>query len=227
MSDAAIPDMALRGLKAVLGPARRRLLGAVARAEKDYATHIPVLLGLARVMRVESVLELGCGHYSTLTFLNRVGFPSLVALKSLETDQVWLEKISATVSNDPRVRTELVHGAMRSIIEEIDLEDYDLIFVDDSTSGDERAATIRSLAARKPKRAVVAIHDFEIQAYRDAVSPFQHQLTFKAFNPQTGIVWNEEKDLSKGLRRASAVFKRYAKTLEPDDVSGWSRVLTV
>lgn len=219
--------MALSGLKAVLRPAKRKLFGPAPRAEKDYATHIPALLALARAIKVERVLELGCGEYSTLTFLNPVAFPSLVSLESLETDQAWLDKISAASGNDLRVRTRLVRGAMRSVIEQTDLDDYDLILVDDSTSGEERAATICAITARQPKRAVVAIHDFEIQAYREAAGAFQHQFIFKAFNPQTGVVWNGEESLTKALRHAGSTMKRYAKKLEPDDVNGWSNVLAV
>jgi predicted O-methyltransferase YrrM len=225
MKEVAITGMALRGLKAVLRPARRRLLGVVTRAEKDYATHIPVLLGLARVMKVENVLELGCGDYSTQMFLNSMAFPSLVSLHSLETDQGWLDRICAVVGDDPRVSTKFVSDGMRSMIQEMNLENYDLIFVDDSTSAEDRAATIRAISAKRPNRAVVAIHDFEIHAYREAAAAFQHQFTFKAFNPQTGVVWNGDKKLSRPLRDTSSVIKRFARKFEPDDVSGWQAAL--
>jgi hypothetical protein len=217
----------LRGLKAILRPAKRKLLGPVPRAAKDYATHIPALLALAQAIKVEKVLELGCGQYSTLTFLNAVAFPALLSLESLETDQAWLDKISATVDNDLRVQTRLVRGTMRSVIEQTDLDDYDLILVDDSTSSEERSATISAISARRLEKAVVAIHDFEIEAYRGAASAFQHQFVFKAFNPQTGIVWNGEKNLSKALSRTASTMKRYAANIEPDDINGWRSVLAV
>jgi predicted O-methyltransferase YrrM len=225
MRNVAIPEIALRGLKAVLRPARKRLSGAVARAEKDYATHIPILLGLARVMKIENVLELGCGDYSTRMFLKSMAFPSLVSLHSLETDQAWLDKIRTAVGDDPRVSTQFVSNGMRMMIEQMNLEDYDLIFVDDSTSAEDRAATIQAISANRPQRAVVAIHDFEIQAYREAAAAFQNQFTFKAFNPQTGIVWNGDKDLSNSLRKTSSVIKHYAGKVEPDDVGGWQVAL--
>jgi len=222
-----IPNMALSGLKAVLRPAKRKLFGPVPRAEKDYATHIPVLLSLAQAIKVEKVLELGCGHYSTLTFLNPTAFPFLVLLESWETDQAWQDRISAAVGNDLRVRTRLVRGEIRSLIEQTDLDDYDLILVDDSTSAEERTATIGAISARQPKKAVVAIHDFEIQAYRDAAGAFLNQFIFKALNPQTGVVWNGEARLTKVLRHAGSTVKRYAGKLEPDDVNSWSKVLSV
>jgi len=212
-------------MKAVTRSVTNKLFGPVARAEKDYATHIPVLLSLAQAIKVEKVLELGCGEYSTLTFLNTTAFPSLVTLDSLETDQAWLDKISEVVGDDSRLRSRFVPGAMLTAIEETNLDEYDLIFVDDSTTSEERSATITALSRRQPKRPVIVIHDFEVQAYRHAAKTFQHQFTSRAFNPQIGIVWNGEKDLTKALRRAEAVMKRYAKKLDPDNVREWESAL--
>ena len=56
-----------RKLKSVLRPLPPR-------AENAYATHIPVLVGLGSIRRIERVLEFGCGHYSTKTFLRRSVF---------------------------------------------------------------------------------------------------------------------------------------------------------
>ena len=70
---------------------------------------------------------------------------------------------------------------------------------------------------------MVVIHDFEVQAYRDAADVFQHQFTFKALNPQTGIVWNHERELTKAFRNAASVIKRFVKKIEPDDVRGWMK----
>lgn len=176
-------------------------------------------------MKVERVVELGCGEYSTLTFLNRLAFPSLIALDSWETEQAWLDKIAASAGSDFRLRTGLVIGEMRSAIENIDLEEYDLIFVDDSTSSEERSRTIREIALRRPTQAVVVIHDFEVQAYREAAKLFRHRFIFRAFTPQTGVVWNGGRGLTKALKRAELVIKHHSKTLEPDHVSDWSKVL--
>jgi predicted O-methyltransferase YrrM len=221
----ALPKLALRRLKAVLRPAKRKLLPPVPRAAKDYATHIPILLSLAQAFKVEKVLELGCGKYSTLMFLNSTAFPALVSLESLETDHAWLDKVCAEVGNDSRLHCRLVSGLVSSAVEQTNLDDYDLIFVDDSTSADERAATIRAVAAQQPKRAVVVIHDFEVQAYRAAASAFRHRSIFKTFMPQTGVVWNGSKELTRALQRAGSSIKRYAGKLEPDDIAGWTAVL--
>lgn len=215
----------MRGLKAALRPAKARLFGPVARAENDYATHLPILIGLAGAIEIKSVLELGCGEYSTPTFLNKFVFPSLIALESFETDQIWLDQVSTLVVEDPRFSGRLVHGVMGQAIQRADLESYDLIFVDDSTSGEERASTIVAIATRQPKRALVVIHDFEIQAYRDAAKAFESRFIFKSFNPQTGIVWNGDRALGKTLKRIETAARQNAPKLEPEDVSGWMKAL--
>jgi predicted O-methyltransferase YrrM len=215
----------VRGLKAALRPAKAKLFGPVARAEKDYATHIPILIGLAQAIEIKRVLELGCGEYSTLTFLNKSVFPALLQLDSFETDQAWLDRVSTLVVDDSRFTARMVSGSMRSAVQRADLENYDLIFVDDSTSSEERVATIAAIATRRPNRAVVVIHDFEIQAYRDAAKAFECRFIFKAFNPQTGIVWNGDKPLVRELKRIEAAAKQYAAKLEPEDISGWMSAL--
>jgi predicted O-methyltransferase YrrM len=202
-----------------------KLFGPAPRAQNDYATHIPILLSLARAIKVEKVLELGCGNYSTLTFLNPTAFPSLVVLDSLETNQAWLDKIVATVGSDPRLRPRFVPNSMLSAIEKADLEDYDLIFVDDSASSEERSATIREISHRGPRHAVVAIHDFEVEAHARAARAFRRKFVFKAFTPQTGVVWNGDRGLTTDLRRAELAVRRHAKMFEPDDVRGWAKAL--
>jgi hypothetical protein len=215
----------LRGLKKVLRPATKRIFGPVARSKNDYATHIPILLSIAQAIRVEKVLELGCGEYSTLTFLNTRAFPSLVTLDSVETDEAWLDKISASAGSDPRLHPRLVSGTMRAAIEKIDLDCYDLIFVDDSATTEERCETIREISHRKPHRPLVAIHDFEIEGYRSSAGSFERKFLFRTFNPETGLVWNGERNLTPTLKRHRVLLRQNAKLLEPDDVVGWQNVL--
>src|SRR5215213_4818969 len=116
------------------------------RAENDYATHVPILIGLAGIRRVERVLELGCGNYSTKTFLNRSAFPHLKTLQSFENDDAWANTIRTDVAHDSRCSITSVTGAMADAVSTLDLESFDLIFIDDSTTSEQRAATIRSLS---------------------------------------------------------------------------------
>src|SRR5213083_1622075 len=99
-----------------------RRLGALVRgdrperAKNPYATHLPILVGIARLLKVKRVLELGCGQYSTSTFLDRSAFPDLITLHSLENDRHWIEKMSEMIRKDPRASLSFVDGPMSSAI---------------------------------------------------------------------------------------------------------------
>jgi hypothetical protein len=166
------------------------------RALNDYATHIPILIGLAGVREIRRVLEFGCGRYSTLTFLNRSAFPRLERLESVENDAAWAE-----VTNDPRWTLKLIDGEISNSVSGLDLEQFDLILIDDSKTSAQRAATIRAVADQQPQRPWIVIHDYEIDEYRNAAHTFKHRYAFKAYNPQTGIVSNKPLTNAKSLDR--------------------------
>ena len=187
------------------------------RARNDYATHVPVLIGLARLREIRSVLEFGCGYYSTLTFLNRAAFPHLERLQSVENDAEWSEVIGEVAKQDSRWSLRLVDGDIAEAVSKLDLEAFDLILIDDSKTAIERAATIRAVAAKRPEHAWVAIHDFEVGAYRQAASDFRRRHRFRAYNPETGLVSNS----AVNVRFLDRRLKEKAKLLEPDDVPAW------
>lgn len=193
------------------------------RARNDYATHVPVLIGLAALRRVERVLEFGCGNYSTKTFLNRAAFPDLRELQSIENDGAWAEQLRDAVGRDERCVMNVVSGAISDAVGRFDLESFDLVLIDDSQHAIERAATIRAALAVGTKRTWIVIHDYEVFDYQNAAAGFKHRLTFKAYNPHTGLVFNSTpqhdfKALDKLIRTNSA-------RLEPDDLAGWLQVL--
>src|SRR5215471_20763089 len=68
-----------------------------------YSTHLPVLVGLSRMLCIRRVAEFGCGQFSTTAFLNREAFPQLEQLDSFENDPGWIESMRATVGNDSRL----------------------------------------------------------------------------------------------------------------------------
>src|SRR6185436_8496577 len=160
-------------------------------ALNDYATHIPVLIGLARRRAVRNVLEFGCGRYSTLTFLNRSAFPHLERLHSVENDDSWAATIQEVAKDDPRWTLRLVNGEISESVLDLDLEAFDLILIDDSKTSTQRAATIRAVASKQPQHPWIVIHDFEVEEYREAASGFKHRYRFRAYNPETGVVANQ------------------------------------
>ena len=191
------------------------------RALNDYATHIPVLIGLARLRNITRVLEFGCGYYSTLTFLNRAAFANLVHLQSVENDAAWAESIYAKAKGDERWALKLVQGDTAAAVSELDLEAFDLILIDDSKTSTERAATIRAVANKRPLRPWIAIHDFEVAEYRQAAARFANVHRFREFNPETGLVCNHATSSSQ-LKSLNRTLKVHSKILQPDDVEGWA-----
>ena len=106
-------------------------------------------------------------------------------------------------------------------LEAIDPESYDLIFVDDSESAAERVKTIKALCARRPQSSLVVIHDYEVPEYIKGAQVFRYRFSFRAFNPETGVVWERESRIREMLKQIDRVVKRHAQQLEPDDVDGW------
>ena len=205
-----------RKLKSVVNPLPPR-------AQNAYATHVPVLIGLAAIRRIERVLEFGSGHYSTHTFLERAVFGDLKALQSVENDPAWAEKIRAEVKDDPRCVVTSVGGPICDAVSTFDLETFDLILVDDSTSAEERAATIRRLASLHPIHPWIVIHDYEVEEYRRASSGFKQRFAFKAFNPHTGLFSNTE--FPKALNTLDHRLKSNRSRFAPDDAERWLTVL--
>jgi hypothetical protein len=192
------------------------------RARNDYATHVPVLVGLGHLLRIRRVLEFGCGLYSTLTFLNRSVFPELIQLDSLESDTTWLKKIEIAACSDPRLHLLHVLEPMEDSLKGICLDSYDLVFVDSSTECSRRSATIRALAAQTKGAGFVIMHDFEVDAYRRAARDFSKRFDFPAFNPSTGVGWNTDLNVYGALKTVRAVTDAYANRLPPGDVDSWS-----
>lgn len=187
------------------------------RALNDYATHIPILIGLARAHEIRSVLEFGCGQYSTLTFLDRAAFPHLKRLHSIENDDAWAQAIQETAKDDRRWTLQSVNGEISASVADLDLESFDLVLIDDSKTSAQRVETIRTIAAKQPKHPWIVIHDFEVKEYRDAASGFKHCYRFRAYNPETGVVGNQMNE----WHIIDRLIKSKAKLLEPDAVAEW------
>jgi hypothetical protein len=213
-----------RRLRVLSEPVRRKLLRISPRSDNDYATHIPILIGLANRFRIEQVLELGCGEFSTAMFLDTQSFAKLTRLDSFDTDQSWLDKTARYAGSDQRYYPRLVSESMASAIKESDLQHFDLILVDDSTSAVERAATIKQLANRRPLDVLIVIHDFEMSEYRRAAADFEYRQVFRALTPQTGVVWNGNSAPSRIIKELELQIRQFAKMIQPDDIQGWIRV---
>lgn len=196
------------------------------RALNDYATHVPILIGLARLREIRSVLEFGCGYYSTLTFLNRSAFPHLERLQSVENDASWAETIHEAAKSDERWILKLVRREIADSVPALDLEAFDLVLIDDSKNSTQRSATIRAVADKHPQRSWIVIHDFEVGEYRRAAADFKQRHSFKAFNPETGVLSNRPTQVTQ-WKFLDRTIKARSRTLEADQTAQWIRALSV
>jgi predicted O-methyltransferase YrrM len=195
-------------------------------AEELFASHLPVLAGLARLIPVRRVLELGAGHYSTPAFLDRSAFGDLETLRSVEDDPVWVEKLSAVVRDDPRVDLVTVTRPMSKAVAGLRVQDYDLVLVDDSKGQEERIETIRNVAANASgSAALVVIHDYEWEVYQKAAGKFRRRFAFTALVPNTGVVWNKARVELRRLKELNALIEEYSERIKPQNFSEWVRLV--
>jgi len=200
----------------------RKLLRVPPRATNPYLTHIPVLLSLPSWIRVRNVLEFGCGDFSTRTFLDRQYYPELQRIDSYENDSTWATHIRQQFGGDARLSVRFVDGAICDTVHSLNLEQYDLVFIDDSATGEERSATIRAVALQCPKRAIVVVHDFEYYPYRRASAAFRHRFRFTSLNPNTGLLWNDGPLAKSVMGRLNRVLRNSGEITNTDE---WAETL--
>lgn len=194
----------------------------VKRNQAPYATHLPVLLGLATLTPIRNVLEFGSGTYSTLAFLNKIAFPELKNLKSFENDKKWSEKVLEMCGQDPRLDLVTVSGLVTGDFDTNKVSNYDLVFVDDSYRSEHRAHTIRLITSSKPN--ILVIHDYENLTYRYATREAINRYRVKAILPNVGIVWNNPSITKAKILVIESLIARYAKTIAADDISAWAKI---
>ena len=146
-----------------------------------YASHLPLLVELAKVFDIASVLEFGGGEFSTEAFLNRDLFPDLHRLDCVETDKRWNIRIGEKY-RDPRL-------FMLSQYPGWPVAGYSLVFIDDGPSEIERVITMNRVAAEKSP--LVVIHDTEVEAYRGRLHLlFDNHVTHDVGpGPSTSVAW--------------------------------------
>lgn len=201
------------------------ILNVPERSEDPYATHIPVLLFSPTLRPIRHVVEFGCGRYSTMLFLNRSCFPDLETLDSYEDEPRWAEAIVADADSDCRLRMHVTPGAVAEAAKAVCCDDYDLVFIDDSTSVGARVKTISAVSAQRPARPLVLVHDFEMPEYRQAAAGFKNRFRFTALNPNTGLVWNSNQIERSRLARFNRQLRNLRGTFAENDVRAYLRFL--
>lgn len=212
-------------VKAVIRPILHLITRCPPRAIDPFATHIPVLIGLARLIKVERVLELGCGPHSTMTFLNPSTFPHLRELVSLENDPVWAESIRQCTRNDPRLNLILVNKPIWQALADVQCGGFDLFFIDDSSTIRDRTDSIREVVRKCRPAGGIVIHDYGTAAYRDASRSVAHRYTFTALNPYTGLLWDKLLIEPRRLKQINRFIRRHSDHFSPEDCKGWAKVM--
>lgn len=154
-----------------------------------YATHIPVLESIGSVIAPRTILEMGCGKYSTPLFCDPNVYPD-ASVFSWDTDGGWIDTIQKQLGKNAPKSMVHVLIPMARYAEYSFLEPFELIFVDDSDSLELRSSTIRTVAKKKLKNSIVVIHDYEQPLYQEAAEDFEHILVYTNFVPHTAIAWN-------------------------------------
>lgn len=200
-----------------------RALGIAARSEQPHATHIPVLVGVAAAFLPERVVEFGSGDFSTLALLDKMVFPSVLSVESYENDAYWMQKMTARVAGNQRVKLRYFEGRMREAVRGADLAVADLVFIDDSLTGWERARTIKEVAKICGERPIMLVHDYELPGIRMACRRFEHRVAFTRFTPQSCAVWNGNPHRSALMARVERKLEASAHSLGITDASAWAK----
>ena len=128
------------------------------------------------------------------------------------------------LAGNPRAAYHFFEGRMRDAVSRADLAAADLIFLDDSPTGWERAHTIKELARIRPERPITIVHDYDLPAIRVACRRFEHRFAFTAFTPQSCAVWNGSPDRRVLLESVTRGLQENVARLSVMDARGWFTV---
>lgn len=139
-----------------------------------YSSHLPILRSVIASVQPKRILEFGAGLHSTPLFVK-----SGATVLSIESDPDWRKAIAWECASPNLV--------LRPELRTAKAADFDLIFIDDGESAQQREKTIRHVLSQP--HPVVVIHDAEVPEYRQAIEELaiSHK-TYKT-NPDTCVVW--------------------------------------
>ncbi len=207
-----------------LNPTTKNIYSRVFRYNEDrFATALPVLVGLSRLIPVKKVLEFGSGLNSTPLFLNKTVFPDLIKLTSYENDLGWYNNVKNRIGDDTRIDLHCIDDNMSSIVSDIKLSEYDLIFIDDSMDSTLRAETIKNVISNNDSQNIIVIHDYEIKKYRQASKGISNRFDFNALFPNTGLVWDKRIIDKLRLKKINNLIYKNAKMIKATDVDLWGQ----
>lgn len=179
-------------------------------------THIPVLTLLGILYPIKSILELGSGD-STKVFLNEIVYSYLKRLDVVENGpQFCKDNLLAISKEHIKCVPFLKDGKMARCIELMDLDNYEMIFIDDSTELKDRVETIKYVT-KKATSPLIVIHDFENEAYQQAVYGGYDSFVFDFHLPYTAVLTklSYQKSLHKSF---NTLIKSYYNEFQGDSI---------
>jgi predicted O-methyltransferase YrrM len=194
------------------------------RSEEPYATHVPVLVGVAAAYRPKSLLEFGAGTFSTLSFLDDVAFPSLQRVESYENNREWFEQLRQRLPANARVHLQLVEGEMYRAVEGANPSGAGMIFIDDSPTAEARVPTVVEVARRCGTGPVVVLHDNDLRRLRLAARKFENRISFNAFNPQCCVMWHGHPERRPILEQVDRILHRHAARVPLTEIRAWAQI---
>jgi hypothetical protein len=196
------------------------------RSDEPYATHVPVLLGVAAALRPEVLIEFGSGTFSTLSFLDRTAFPSLQKVESYENNHQWFEQIRERLPPNSLIDLHFVEGDMYHAVDGADPAAAAMIFIDDSPTDIERVPTVKEVARACGKAPVVVLHDYDLWRLRWSARKFEHRVSFQHFNPQCGVMWHGHPERKPKLERVNRTIQRHANKVALTDIRAWAEIFS-
>ena len=135
-----------------------------------------------------------------------------------------MQNLERKLAGNPRVACRFFDGRMKDAVSSANLSAADLIFVDDSPSGWERAHTIKQIAQNVRERPITIVHDYDLPGIRVACRQFEHRFAFTQFTPQSCAVWNGTSDRKFLLENVARKLEQNAPRLSVTDARGWAKV---
>jgi glycosyltransferase involved in cell wall biosynthesis len=161
-----------------------------------YATHLPVLKAIGKLLNPHRIIEFGCGIHSTSCFLDRIYFPKLEKLDSFESDHEWYDKCIVKYKDDPRLQ--LFYSTEQESLKLASSYKYDLAFVDGATF----AMRVPTVAYAKALAPVIILHD--VENYPDALKLFKFTYVYKELVPWTAVL-SDSQDFSDILEQKNPI----------------------
>jgi hypothetical protein len=199
-----------------------RFIDLAPRSKEPYATHVPVLVGVAAAYKPKLLIEFGAGSFSTLSFMDQIAFPSLEEVRSYENNEQWLEQIQERSRGSSRVNLQYVAGDMYQAVAKANVDTADMIFLDDSPTAQARVPTVKEVSRLCGERPIVILHDYELWRLRLAAREFENCVAFDTFNPQCCAVWHGHPERRSALENINRTIHQHEGDIPLTDIRAWA-----